>query len=371
MLQYIFSTNLLLAFDIPVIKRTMHHWKGIQKQDISPIPLLTHDMLAYFGNISLGDPGQNFTVVFDTGSSDLWVPWSDCISEFCMASSSFNPQDSTSSSVDMDKDFQIVYGKGQVQGIHAVDHLMLSNMTIRNQTFGLAEKVQGMEPGRYDGILGLGLPKLSRLKTAPPLVQLFRQESDFEQLLGFWISSEQDTEPSGIISIGSLNETLFTAPVCWSKIRKDHLYWETVIADIKYGGRLLTRTIFSQSAVIDTGTSLNIGPPRYVNRLARRMGATAIGSGLFTFDSLDGLRDVHFRLGGCSCVLKPEQYTIPLNETIYFGFQASAFRQGLRGRHSWILGDVFLRAYYTAYSYGNYSIGFAPSVPVNNSTNGG
>ena len=52
---------------------------------------------ADYGSVALGDPQQNFTVIFDTGSADLWVPSSQCnFSETaCFNHQKYNATDSS------------------------------------------------------------------------------------------------------------------------------------------------------------------------------------------------------------------------------------------------------------------------------------
>jgi len=87
--------------------------------------------------ISVGTPAINYTVSFDTGSSDLFLPASSCDSS-CSGHKKYDPSES-STSKSLEKTFSVSYGSGStVSGMQYTDTVKIVGLTAANQTLGAA-----------------------------------------------------------------------------------------------------------------------------------------------------------------------------------------------------------------------------------------
>jgi hypothetical protein len=106
---------------------------GLPNRNKADIPLRdVHEDAAYVGPVRLGTPGREFKVIFDTGSSDLWVPSALCT--VCGRRPKYD-SDSSTTYVKDSRRFQITYMGGPVSGLMAEDTLEFGGFTVRNQTF--------------------------------------------------------------------------------------------------------------------------------------------------------------------------------------------------------------------------------------------
>ncbi|CAB1341467.1 unnamed protein product [Coregonus sp. 'balchen'] len=157
-----------------------------------PVERLTNFMDAqYYGVISIGTPPQDFTVLFDTGSSNLWVPSIHCsfLDIACWLHHRYNSKKS-STYVQNGTKFSIQYGRGSLSGFISGDTVSLAGMQVAGQQFGEAVKQPGITfaVARFDGVLGMGYPSISVDKITPVFDTAMAAKLLPQNIFSFYIS---------------------------------------------------------------------------------------------------------------------------------------------------------------------------------------
>ncbi|XP_041833492.1 nothepsin [Melanotaenia boesemani] len=317
----------------------------------------------YFGEISLGTPVQNFSVIFDTGSADLWVPSSYCISQACALHRQFKAFESTSFHHD-GRTFGIHYGSGHLLGVMGRDTLKIGDLVALNQEFG--ESVY--EPGatfvtaKFDGVLGLAYPTLAEILGNPVFDNMMAQKIVDEPVFSFFLTRRTSTSnPEGELLLGGKDESLYTGPINWLPVTSKG-YWQIKMDSLAVQG-VSSFCPNGCQAIVDTGTSLIAGPTNEILSLQQLIGATPTNFGEFLIDCarLSSLPHVTFVLGGNDYTLTSEHYVrkemLGGRELCFSGFMSVDIisPEG----PLWILGDVFLTEYYSIFDKGQDRVGFA------------
>ncbi|XP_020036276.1 cathepsin E [Castor canadensis] len=328
-------------------------------------PLLNYLDMEYFGTISIGSPPQNFTVIFDTGSSNLWVPSVYCTSQACQTHSVFHPSQSSTYS-EVGTSFSIQYGTGSLTGIIGADQVSVEGLTVTGQQFGESVK----EPGQtfvnaeFDGILGLGYPSLAAGGVTPVFDNMMAQNLVDLPMFAVYMSSNPEGGSGSELTFGGYDPSHFSGSLNWVPVTNQG-YWQIALDGIQVGNNVMFCSEGCQ-AIVDTGTSLLTGPSNKIKQLQEAIGATPV-DGEYAVDcaNLNVMPNVAFIINGVSYTLSPTAYILP---DVVDGAQfcGSGF-QGLDIQPPsgplWILGDVFIRQFYAVFDRGNNQVGLAPAVP--------
>lgn len=148
------------------IRSLRRHWQQLRTEsegNVLPyVQIKDYQDSEYYGPVSIGTPGQQFTVIYDTGSSNLWVPSAKCISKSC---STHNRYDASKSSTYQPDGRKLIlpYGSGVCAGTLIADNVNVGGIDLSNATVGSIV----LEPGQiwvespFDGILGLAYPQIA------------------------------------------------------------------------------------------------------------------------------------------------------------------------------------------------------------------
>ncbi|EHH15617.1 hypothetical protein EGK_01732 [Macaca mulatta] len=333
-------------------------------------PLINYLDMEYFGTISIGSPPQNFTVIFDTGSSNLWVPSVYCTSPACKTHTRFQPSQSSTYS-QPGQSFSIQYGTGSLSGIIGADQVsafscQVEGLTVVGQQFGesVTEPGQTFVDAEFDGILGLGYPSLAVGGVTPVFDNMMAQNLVDLPMFSVYMSSNPEGGVGSELIFGGYDHSHFSGSLNWVPVTKQG-YWQIALDNIQVGGTVMFCSEGCQ-AIVDTGTSLITGPSDKIKQLQNAIGAAPVdGEYAVECANLNVMPDVTFTINGVPYTLSPTAYTL-LDFVDGMQFCSSGF-QGLDihppAGPLWILGDVFIRQFYSVFDRGNNRVGLAPAVP--------
>lgn len=323
-------------------------------------PLTNYLNAQYFTEIELGTPGQVFKVILDTGSSNLWVPLQDCSSLACYLHTKYD-HDSSSSYKANGSEFAIRYGLGSLEGYVSQDTLAIGDLVIPKQDFAEATSEPGLAFafGKFDGILGLAYDTISVNKMVPPVYNALAQGLLEEPQFAFYLGdTNKNEENGGLATFGGYDELLFKGSLTWLPVRRK-AYWEVSFDGIGLGDEYAE--LAKTGAAIDTGTSLITLPLLLAEIINAKIGATKLWSGQYQVDcdTRDNLPDLTLTLGGHNFTLTAYDYTLEVSGSCILAFTPMDFPKPIGDLA--IVGDAFLRRYYSVYDLKKDAVGLAPA----------
>lgn len=246
------------------------------------VPISNYMDAQYYGEIEIGNPRQKFQVVFDTGSSNLWVPSAKC--GFLQIPCDLHAKFDSAASETYEEDgtpFAIQYGSGSLSGFLSKDEVKVGDLVVQGQYFAEATK----EPGiaflfsKFDGILGLGFDNISVDKVKPVFYNMMDQGLVKEKMFSFWLNRTEDADgtPSvvgGELVFGGSDPAHFTGEHVYAPVTREG-YWQIKMDDFKVDGRSIGACDGDAGCqvIADTGTSLLAGPSDVVAKINNYIGA--------------------------------------------------------------------------------------------------
>eukprot|EP01138_Halocafeteria_seosinensis_P015702 gb/GECG01016023.1/.p1 GENE.gb/GECG01016023.1/~~gb/GECG01016023.1/.p1 ORF type:complete len:380 (+),score=52.63 gb/GECG01016023.1/:1-1140(+) len=334
----------------------IHHKYG----DKANVPINNYQDAQYYGEISVGTPPQKFQVIFDTGSSNLWIPSTKCTN--CGSHPKYN-HTASSTYHKNGTSFKIMYGSGPVSGFISNDDVTVGGLTVDGVDFAEITDVSGLGPayslGKFDGILGMAWNKIS-VDDIPTIFSDFVQQGLVDEpVFAFYLSS--DSSKQGELTLGGIDNSKYTGDIFYQDLSSE-TYWEIKLGDFKVNGDSMTSV---HKAILDTGTSLLAGPTDEVKKIAKKVGAKPfwLNPNEFTVNcsAIPNMPDIEIEIGGKTFTLSAKEYVLNVEDVECLlgmtGIDVPAPAGPL-----WILGDVFIRQYYTIFDWGQKRVGLATAA---------
>jgi phytepsin len=250
-----------------------------EPEDTDIVGLKNYMDAQYFGEIGVGTPPQKFTVIFDTGSSNLWVPSAKCYfsiscylhSRYKSSMSSTYKKNGTSAA--------IRYGTGSIAGFFSKDNVKVGDIVVENQKFIETTREPGLTflVAKFDGILGLGFQEISVGNVVPVWYNMVKQGLVKEEVFSFWLNRNAQEAEGGEIVFGGVDPNHYKGEHTYVPVTQKG-YWQFDMGDVLIDDQPTGYCENGCSAIADSGTSLIAGPTAVITMINHAIGAAGVVS---------------------------------------------------------------------------------------------
>eukprot|EP01133_Synstelium_polycarpum_P011485 gene11485-13391_t len=346
--------------------------------------VITGDLYQINTQIWVGN--RTFTVQIDTGSTLMAIPMHGCNTCFndrpaynpinsphskyiqcgsseCLRSESATPQCASRGGPNCD--FRLRYGDGSgVNGILFQDMVSLSGLSaIAN--FGANQVEAGdFEYPRADGIIGFGRSCALCVPTIfDSIVKTTGIPNKFAMLL--------DYDQGGKLSLGEINPDYYQGEIKYTKISANGPFYYILPTKLQIDDTIIDPRQMGLRVIVDSGsTALSLAAPAY-DRLIKvlKTNYCHVPGVCDTRGILDGSKCIHNvdyieKLptinmtfdGDVDISISPKSYMVKSKMTN--GNYAYCWMIDRSDVTTTILGDVFMRGYYTVFDNENHRVGF-------------
>ncbi|XP_065205573.1 uncharacterized protein LOC135835310 [Planococcus citri] len=357
---------------LPATKIESMYEYNMKSSNESVIHLRYYPISEYYGPVSIGTPPREFQMIFDTGSSQLWVLSKSCNDSRCKKNSSLDLYDHENS-----KTYklptktsclkEITYGTGEVAGFCSNDTITLDGVELNNTEFLEVVNITDRFPkGPYEGLVGLSY---NNSKLSDNIITQLCRKVNRENKFSFYFTRNISDTDGGELTLCGVDESKFRGPLNYVNETEQLPFgtWFIPIqnASLQFGRDRIMDVGSEAFALVDTGTSHILAPAASIRAIYNVTKANLTTSKVDCED-IPKFPNFTLAIGGKKYTLKGEDYTFKFeNNSVIecaIGFASAGFFNNL-----WVLGDVFFRKYYTVFDIENHRVGFAESIhaPIN------
>ncbi|KAK5123298.1 hypothetical protein LTR85_002728 [Meristemomyces frigidus] len=359
----------------------------------------------YYGPGSVGAE-SGFTFDFDTGSADTFIPGPSCgTAQGCVGTVKYG-----NNGTDEGNTTSITYGSGSVQGENYYDSVTVAGLTAKHQNVISLTQAAGFSSSNANSLMGMGFQAIAASGQPPYFKTLIDQKQVTTQEFSFYLGRAAGEFPAPMIdksnikngtgaksemTLGGRDTSKFTGTPVQVAVSTPG-YWQIPLDGVKVNAieDLVDQIADKGQAAIDTGTTIILAPLLAATTIfARIPGAIPVPLALLggavepilyiypcamspnvsiTFGGTDFAIDPRdFNLGQ----LTPDFGTLVGNATLASVLKKTAYCVAAiaafdiqPAENLYVVGDTFLKNWYSIYSYnaanGSPAVSFAKSVSV-------